>query len=45
MNFFGDMFDFDGDGETSLEEEVLGLMMVNECFHEEEDRDNTEEDD
>lgn len=43
MNFFGDMFDFDGDGETSAEEEVLGLMMMNECFQEEEDAEKKED--
>ena len=43
MDFFGDMFDFDGDGQTSPEEEVLGLMMMDECFRENEDSEEDEE--
>ena len=42
MDFFGDMFDFNGDGETSMEEEVMGLMMLDECFGEDEDSDEDE---
>ena len=44
MDFFGDMFDFDGDGQTSPEEEVLGLMMMDECFREENEDSNDEDD-
>ena len=44
MDPFGTMFDFDFDGQTSPEEEVLGLMMMEECFREN-DRESDDDDD
>lgn len=43
MDLWGSMFDFDMDGHTDMEEELLGLMMMDECFREEDSEEAGEE--
>ena len=38
MSLFGDLFDFNGDGIATPEEEILGMMMVDEMMAEEQKR-------
>ena len=38
MGLFGDLFDFNGDGVATPEEEILGLMMMDDMMREEEKR-------
>ena len=45
MDLFGGLFDLNGDGETTMDEELLGLMMMNECFQEEEEEQNKKDSD
>lgn len=44
-SFFGDMFDFDGDGKTSVDEEFLGLLMFDYFTSDEKDDEDEDEDD
>lgn len=39
-NLFGNLFDFDGDGKTSLDEEFLAFSMFNEMNKKNEDEDD-----
>ena len=43
MGFFGNFFDFDGDGKSSLFEELLGLELLGFFDTEEDDGDEDEE--
>ncbi len=48
MDLFGDFFDIDGDGETSLGEELLAYNAFEECTDEDDDyyeNDDDEDDD
>ena len=38
MSLFGDLFDFNGDGIATPEEEILGMMMVDKMMAEEQKR-------
>ena len=42
MNFFDSVFDFDGDGTVSPDEEILGFAMLREYMDQEEDDENPE---
>lgn len=42
-DFFGGMFDFNGDGQTDAAEEALGYMILDEMSREDEDADEDDE--
>lgn len=44
-DLFGDTFDFNGDGETSLDEEVLGMKFIEDAANFADDSDNSDETD
>ena len=45
FDLFGGLFDFDGNGKVDFGEELLGLMIMNECLKEQPTQTLFEEDD
>ena len=42
-DFFGGMFDFNGDGETDAAEQALGFIILDDMIREDEDNDDGDE--
>ena len=43
-DFFGGMFDMNGDGKTDWAEEAMGIMIMDEYFKQEEKNDTDDDD-
>lgn len=43
-NFFGGLFDFNGDGETDIGEEFTAYQIFKECFKKEDTEDDDKDD-